>query len=43
MFLLRFELVDATDNVGLFELAAPGTGLLADDAHHGDGEAPSRA
>ena len=32
--------VEATEHLGLFELAAAGAELVVGDAHHGDGEAP---
>ena len=37
---ILFQLVEVTEHLGLFELAAAGAELVVDDAHHGDGEAP---
>ena len=37
---ILFQLVEVTEHLGMFELAAAGAELVVDDAHHGDGEAP---
>ena len=35
-----FQLLEVTEHLGSFELAAAGAEFVVDDAHHGDGEAP---
>ena len=37
---ILFQLVEVTEHLGLFELAASGAEFVVDDAHHGDGVAP---